>query len=377
MENKSIITADTQTPDTISASNSIFNVQALSQLTAFANLMADASVAIPEHLAGKPADCMAVVMQSMQWGMNPYAVAQKTFFVGGKIGYEAQLMSAVLTSSGAITGRFHYEYGGDWSHCTRSKEITREKTGRNGKFTVTERIRAWSDDDERGLFVRAGAVIRGEKEITWGEPVYLAGVVTRNSSLWATNPKQQMAYLATKYWSRIYCPAAVLGFQDRDDLEARQEKIINPSPTPSRRFRPGDLPENDDRKTAPEEPAATQYAEDEQVNELAEILRQRIREAETIPETSAVRAEVEEQKTVLGTSYTELRNKAVARYHQINAAAELTVAINSLPPGGDPEASAAFEALENKLNAVSYRLGEALHEKFTVTLNDLRPEYVY
>ncbi|EGO1998012.1 recombinase RecT, partial [Salmonella enterica] len=40
-------------------------------------------LAIPAHLAGKPADCMAIVMQAMQWGMNPYAVAQKTHLVNG------------------------------------------------------------------------------------------------------------------------------------------------------------------------------------------------------------------------------------------------------------------------------------------------------
>lgn len=76
MENMNIVTAEQQAPNTISASNAIFNVQALGQLTAFANLMADSQVTVPAH-GGKPADCMAIVMQAMQWGMNPYAVAQK------------------------------------------------------------------------------------------------------------------------------------------------------------------------------------------------------------------------------------------------------------------------------------------------------------
>ena len=62
MENTNIVTAEQQAPNTISASNAIFNVQALGQLTAFANLMADSQVTVPAHLAGKPADCMAIVM---------------------------------------------------------------------------------------------------------------------------------------------------------------------------------------------------------------------------------------------------------------------------------------------------------------------------
>ncbi|EAM6622480.1 recombinase RecT, partial [Salmonella enterica subsp. enterica serovar 4,[5],12:i:-] len=138
MENTNIVTTEQQAPNTISASNAIFNVQALGQLTAFANLMADSQVTVPAHLAGKPADCMAIVMQAMQWGMNPYAVAQKTHLVNGVLGYEAQLVNAVIASSSAIHGRFHYRYGGDWERCTRTQEITRDKNGKNGKYTVTE-----------------------------------------------------------------------------------------------------------------------------------------------------------------------------------------------------------------------------------------------
>lgn len=111
MQNTNIITTE-QAPNTISASNAVFNVQALGQLTAFADLMAQSAVTVPKHLAGKPADCMAIVMQAMQWGMNPYAVAQKTHLVNGVLGYEAQLVNAVISSSSAIQGRFHYEYGG-------------------------------------------------------------------------------------------------------------------------------------------------------------------------------------------------------------------------------------------------------------------------
>jgi hypothetical protein len=79
--------------------------------------------------------------------MNPYAVAQKTHLVNGVLGYEAQLVNAVISSSSAIVGRFHYEYGGDW------ERIAGQKEGR----------------DELGLFIRVGAVLRGEADITWRE----------------------------------------------------------------------------------------------------------------------------------------------------------------------------------------------------------------
>ncbi len=66
------------------------------------------------------------------------------------LGYEAQLVNAVITSSNAVVGRFHYKYGGDWEKIVGMKDKL----------------------DESGLFIEVGAILRGEEEITWGEPVY-------------------------------------------------------------------------------------------------------------------------------------------------------------------------------------------------------------
>jgi hypothetical protein len=71
---------------------------------------------------------MAIVMQAMQWGMNPYAVAQKTHLVNGVLGYEAQLVNAVIASSSAqlvnavintmapTKDRIHFEWFGAWEN---------------------------------------------------------------------------------------------------------------------------------------------------------------------------------------------------------------------------------------------------------------------
>ncbi|MDH8511888.1 enterohemolysin, partial [Klebsiella pneumoniae] len=69
-------------------------------------------------------------------------------------------------------GRFHYRYGGDWERCTRTQEITREKHGKNGKYSVTERVRGWIDEDENGLFVQVGAIMVGGLEIRLGVTLY-------------------------------------------------------------------------------------------------------------------------------------------------------------------------------------------------------------
>lgn len=208
--NNEIITAPVNEVDTKAA---IFCPSGLQKLQAFAEVMAMGKVTVPAHLAGKPADCLAVALQAAQWGMNPYAVAQKTHAVNGTLGYEAQLVNAVITSSTAVQGRFKYEYGGDW-----------------GKFKPG----AANAANERGLFVRVGAVLRGETEITWGEPLYLEFVTTRNSPLWKTAPKQQLAYLAVKYWARLYCPDVILGVYTPDEFEPAQRAERDVTPARSR-----------------------------------------------------------------------------------------------------------------------------------------------
>lgn len=205
-----IITAQVNEADTKAA---IFSPSSLQKLQAFAEVMAQGKATIPAHLSGKPADCLAIALQAAQWGMNPYAVAQKTHSVNGTLGYEAQLVNAVITSSTAVQGRFKYEYGGDWE-----------------KFKPG----AANASNERGLSVRVGAVLKGETEITWGEPLYMEYVTTRNSPLWKTAPKQQLAYLAVKYWARLYCPDVILGVYTPDEFEPAQRSERDVIPARSR-----------------------------------------------------------------------------------------------------------------------------------------------
>ncbi|HDG1692513.1 TPA: recombinase RecT [Kluyvera georgiana] len=345
MQNTNIITTE-QAPNTISASNAVFNVQALGQLTAFADLMAQSAVTVPKHLAGKPADCMAIVMQAMQWGMNPYAVAQKTHLVNGVLGYEAQLVNAVISSSSAIQGRFHYEYGGDW------EKIAGQKDGR----------------DELGLYIRVGAVLRGEAEITWGEPIYLADITTRNSPLWKTAPKQQIAYLAVKYWARLYCPEVILGVYSPDEVEPRTEKEINPAPQRVNL-----------KEIASDTVTTTNSARESAVNvdSIADEFRDRIDAAEDIDAAKAVGEDINQAKAALGSSlYTELKNKATQRYHRVNARNKVEATINSLPSAGEPNAADLFTKAEATLTAARRHLGDELYEQFRVTLDDMKPEYV-
>lgn len=191
---------------TVGTAAAIFSPEGMDRLVRFATLMADSKATVPQHLAGKPADCLAVTMQAAQWGMNPFAVAQKTHVVNGTLGYEAQLVNAVVSSSNLLSTRLNYRWDGDWSKV-------------NGK-----------SDKSPSLTVTVSAVLKGEtepRELT----VSMAQAGVRNSPLWEQDPRQQLAYLCVKRWARLHAPDVLLGVYTPDELQEatpRVERDITP-----------------------------------------------------------------------------------------------------------------------------------------------------
>ncbi|EHF0526065.1 recombinase RecT [Salmonella enterica] len=191
---------------TVGTAAAIFSPEGMDRLVRFAALMADSKATVPQHLAGKPADCLAVTMQAAQWGMNPFAVAQKTHVVNGTLGYEAQLVNAVVSSSNLLSTRLNYRWDGDWSKV-------------NGK-----------SDKSPSLTVTVSAVLKGEaepRELT----ISMAQAGVRNSPLWEQDPRQQLAYLCVKRWARLHAPDVLLGVYTPDELQEaapRVERDITP-----------------------------------------------------------------------------------------------------------------------------------------------------
>lgn len=191
---------------TVGTAAAIFSPEGMDRLVRFATMMADSKATVPQHLAGKPADCLAVTMQAAQWGMNPFAVAQKTHVVNGTLGYEAQLVNAVVSSSNLLSTRLNYRWDGDWSKV-------------NGK-----------SDKSPSLTVTVSAVLKGEaepRELT----ISMAQAGVRNSPLWEQDPRQQLAYLCVKRWARLHAPDVLLGVYTPDELQEatpRVERDITP-----------------------------------------------------------------------------------------------------------------------------------------------------
>ncbi|WP_374447253.1 recombinase RecT [Klebsiella variicola subsp. variicola] len=332
MENRNIAVIDQQAPSTMNNGSLLLNGDVMDRMMKIADVMSQGISTVPKHLQGKPSDCLAIVMQAARWGMDPYVVGQKTHVINGTLGYEAQLVSAVLTATGAIRGRFHYEYRGE-------KDL---------------------------MECRVGAVISGEKDITWNEWLCVSEVTIKNSPLWKSNPKQQIGYLQVKYWARAYTPWAILGVYTPDELEERVEREINPTQRMTV-----------DEITSETGILATAQESATNVDAVADDLRDRIDTASSVDQAKAIRADIESQKALLGTAlYTELKNKAVKRYYLVDAKNKVEAAINSLPNPGDPEAEALFAKAESTLTSSRRHLGDELYDQFRIILDDMKPEYV-
>ncbi len=212
------VTTASQELNTIgSAGALIMDVASMDSMYRMAEIMAAGKSTIPEHLRGNKGDCMAIVMQAMTWQMNPYAVAQKTHVVNGTLGYEAQLVNAVIQSSGVTVDRFNYDWYGPWEKIIGKTKVIK-MPAKDGKKEYEFRVPDYSMSDEVGLGVKVWATLRGESEPRVMD-LLLVQASVRNSPLWATDPKQQLAYLAVKRWTRLYAPDVILGVYTPDEFE--------------------------------------------------------------------------------------------------------------------------------------------------------------
>jgi hypothetical protein len=177
--------------------NPVFDPGQFQAMMQVAEIMAQAKL-VPEHLQGKPADCLLVVEQARRWNMSPFAVAQETYVVKGKLLFGGKLVTAVINSRAPIKTplRFIYEGQGD-----------------NLLITATATLRV--EDEPRTYSITVGG----------------AKAVAGNSSLWKTDPKQQGSYFAARFWARLHCPEVILGVWSEDEIDTANMRDITPEPT--------------------------------------------------------------------------------------------------------------------------------------------------
>lgn len=202
-------------PDMINQQNILADMAGLDRIVHFAELMASAKASIPQELQNNTGDCLAVCLQAAAWQMNPFAVAQKTHVIKGKLGYEAQLVNAVITRWAPIQGRLSYTFSDGWERITGKTQI---KQGKNGDYQVP----AWAAKDEEGLWCEVSGLLHDENQPRTLR-VMLTQAWPRQSTNWANDPKQQLAYAAVKRWARLHCPDVILGIYTPEELNRRDQ----------------------------------------------------------------------------------------------------------------------------------------------------------
>jgi hypothetical protein len=146
-----------------------------------ADMMAKAKL-VPAHLQGSPADCLLVISQAARWRMDPFAVAQATAVVRGKLCYEGKLVASVLVALGAIEGRLVYEFSGEGDGM--AVIVTGTPRGAN-PCSLKGSVKQWRTDNDN----------------------------------WKKDPQSMLVYRGTRQWARLYCPEAILGVYTPDEAE--------------------------------------------------------------------------------------------------------------------------------------------------------------
>lgn len=153
---------------------------------------------MPTHLR-TPGDCLMVIEQAMRWRMSPFAVAQCTSLIQGKLMFEGKLVAAAIETSGALNGLIDYEFSGDGE--------TRAVTVRATRKGETE-----------------------AREIT----IELKDARTDNG-IWKKQPDQQLCYFGVRAWARRWTPAVMLGVYTPEEFSGTTiEGSVAPTSLPSK-----------------------------------------------------------------------------------------------------------------------------------------------
>jgi len=170
------------------------------QVMEFSKMMSLSQVGVRKHLRGNPGACLAICVQAIEWGLSPYAVANKSYLVNDQFAFESQLIQAVILKRAPIRGRIKFEFTGDGA-----KRV----------------CRAWAELKEGGI-------------CDYVSPEF-SKIGPKNSPLWDSDPDQQHCYYSGRALCRRHFPDILLGVYDRDEFSdaeierGRAERPLAPS----------------------------------------------------------------------------------------------------------------------------------------------------
>ncbi len=182
--------------------------QNMGEVMEASKMMAVAGVAVPPHCRGAPGVCFAVCIQALEWGMSPFAVANKSYVVNNKgverIAYESQLIHAVIEARAPLKARLRYE-------------IIGEGDERKCKVWGT-----FKGETEPHVFTSStlGEIVKERGRNEYGK--------VKGSPLWDSKPEVQLFYSSSRDWARMFCPDVILGVYSPDEFPDAEPVDVTP-----------------------------------------------------------------------------------------------------------------------------------------------------
>ncbi len=161
----------------------------MDQAIRLATAMSSAKM-VPKHLQGDVGSCLMIVEQAMRWRASPFAVAQCTSNISGKLAYEGKLIAAILPSCGAILGEFDYTFKGDPAQ----------------PETLSVMVSA----------TRASDGVVKTIELEWLK-------ARTDNKYWTLQPEQQLVYAGSRVWARRWTPGPLLGIYAPEEFNQQKE----------------------------------------------------------------------------------------------------------------------------------------------------------
>lgn len=179
------------------ATNDVWqNKDSFNQLLRAAQMLSQTSI-IPQSYQNKPQDCFVAIEMANRMGVSPMVVMQNMYVVKGKPSWAGQACTMLINS------------------CGKFKDVKHIYTGEKGK-------------PNRGCYVTATRISDGSQvdgvEVTM--QMAQSEGWTSNSK-WRNMPELMLAYRASAFFARVYCPEAMMGVQTAEEVYDADSTPIN------------------------------------------------------------------------------------------------------------------------------------------------------
>ena len=192
------------------------SVSSIADLAKISDTLSRGEIAVPMHCRGKPGVCFALAMQALEWGLPIMSVINKSYVPrgGDRIGYESQLLHAVIEKNAPLKNRLRYKIEG--AEGERRCKVWGTFKGESEPHEYTS---------ETLTKMHPGYVTKDNVKYVKGSP------------LWDTAPEVQMFYSASRQWARLFAPDVLLGAYAPEEIERMEPVDVTPITSLANRLR--------------------------------------------------------------------------------------------------------------------------------------------